>query len=172
MIEPIDPEYAEWLAGIRGRQKSVKKALLGLGKSLQKGALDRIIQERGAFWQERVDCTRCAACCRFPGPLLRERDIQRLSREFRMKPGDFSEQYLRRDEEGDFVFQELPCPFLGPDRLCRVYDVRPGACRSYPSLQRPGQGRHLSQLFQDALVCPVVCRTVEDLISRTDKGEP
>jgi Fe-S-cluster containining protein len=31
------------------------------------------------------------------------------------------------------------CIFLGPDRLCTVYDKRPGVCREFPSIgPRPG----------------------------------
>ncbi len=165
MIEPVDTKYAAWLEGLKGRRQAVWKKLQAEKKRLKKGSFDRQVQTLGAFWMEQIDCTRCAACCRSPGPLFRDRDIRRLAGEFRMKPADFTAQYLRRDEEGDYVLRELPCPFLGPDRLCRVYDLRPGACGDFPSLEKPGQARRLSQLFQDALVCPVVCRTVEDLIA-------
>jgi Fe-S-cluster containining protein len=39
-----------------------------------------------------------------------------------MKLGVFEDMYLRVDEDGDKVFQSMPCPFLGDDNLCTIYD--------------------------------------------------
>ena len=36
------------------------------------------------------------------------------------------------DEEGDFVVRSTPCPFLGSDNLCSIYDVRPSDCARFP----------------------------------------
>ena len=45
----------------------------------------------------------------------------------------FEAEFLQVDEDGDKVFKSMPCPFLGGDNLCSIYDVRPKACREFPS---------------------------------------
>ena len=52
----------------------------------------------------------------------------------RMKLGKFEETYLRVDEDGDKVFNCMPCPFLGADNLCSIYALRPKACREFPDI--------------------------------------
>lgn len=44
--------------------------------------------------------------------------------------------YLRVDEDNDKVFKSMPCPFLGEDNLCSIYDIRPKACREFPHTDR------------------------------------
>ncbi len=84
----------------------------------------------------RTNCLECANCCKTTGPLFTQKDISRISRHFKMKPGGFIEEYLRLDEENDYVLQQVPCPFLGSDNYCSIYDQRPKACREYPHTDR------------------------------------
>ncbi len=42
---------------------------------------------------------------------------------------------LQQEEAGLFTVKKekgRPCPFLTPDRLCGIYDIRPTDCRSWP----------------------------------------
>ena len=78
---------------------------------------------------EKLDCLDCANCCKTTSPILIHTDIDRLSKVFRMRSSEFIDSYLFRDEEGDYVFKGAPCPFLGADNGCLVYEDR-------PSLQR------------------------------------
>lgn len=103
-----------------------------------------------------TDCLQCANCCKTTGPLFTEKDIERLSRHLRMKAVDFEAQYLRTDEEGDKVLQSVPCPFLGADNYCSVYEHRPKACREYPHTDRRRQQQILTLTEKNAAVCPAV----------------
>jgi Fe-S-cluster containining protein len=105
---------------------------------------------------ERIDCLECANCCKTTGPLFLEKDIERLARHLRMKAIDFEEQYLRVDEEGDKVLKSVPCPFLGADNYCSVYEHRPKACREYPHTDRRRQLQILNITEKNAKVCPAV----------------
>ena len=87
------------------------------------------------FFQE-IDCVQCANCCKTLGPDFTEQDITRIAKHFRMKLPAFEEMYLQVDEDGDKVFKSMPCPFLGPDNLCDIYDVRPKACAAFPHTDR------------------------------------
>lgn len=92
------------------KQGEHRKFLAGLKKKAPKD-LDRIVQQvhREVFLE--IDCTECANCCRNLGPLFTEADITRIAKHFRMKLPAFEEAFLRTDEDGDKVFQAMPCPF-------------------------------------------------------------
>jgi len=67
-------------------------------------------------------CLECARCCRATGPLLTKQDIARISKKQGMKAADFEAKYMRVDEDGDWVMNSLPCPFLALDsNKCTIY---------------------------------------------------
>lgn len=110
-----------------------------------------------------VDCLSCANCCSTTGPLFTDKDISRIAKHLRLKPSAFTEQYLRIDEDRDYVLQTLPCPFLGADNYCSIYEVRPKACREYPHTDRIKQHQLLKLTEKNVAVCPAVYRIVEGL---------
>ena len=110
---------------------------------------------------ERTDCLTCANCCRTTSPIIRERDLDRLAKHLRTKPGDLIDRHLRMDEDGDWVFREAPCPFLDlDDNRCSVYDHRPQACREYPHTDRKHMAGILPLTARNAAVCPAVATIV------------
>lgn len=110
---------------------------------------------------EEIDCLNCANCCKTTGPLFTERDIERIASHLKMKPYQFIEKYLHKDEENDWVLNELPCPFLGYDNYCMIYDVRPKACAEFPHTDRRKlyQINHLT--IKNTLICPAAYEVVE-----------
>ncbi|MEO7871657.1 MAG: YkgJ family cysteine cluster protein [Bacteroidia bacterium] len=110
-----------------------------------------------------ISCLECANCCRTTGPLLLNKDIESLSKHFKIKPSEFSERHLRVDEDSDVVFKNMPCPFLEKDNCCSVYDHRPGACRDYPHTQQRNIIQKLSITYQNTIICPAVAEVVEGL---------
>ena len=85
---------------------------------------------------QRTDCLLCANCCRSLGPRITDKDVERMAKALRIKTVDIISKYLRIDEDGDMVFQSMPCPFLGNDNYCSIYESRPKACREYPHTDR------------------------------------
>jgi Fe-S-cluster containining protein len=110
-----------------------------------------------------TDCLECANCCTTTGPLLTPKDIGRLSKHLRIKPSEFENTYTRIDEDGDFVFKTMPCPFLGEDNYCSVYEHRPKACREYPHTDRIKQHQILEITRKNVSVCPAVFEITERL---------
>ncbi|MBT8183534.1 MAG: YkgJ family cysteine cluster protein [Eudoraea sp.] len=112
---------------------------------------------------ERTDCLKCANCCKTTGPLFTNIDIDRISRYLRLKPGQFITDYLRIDEENDYVLQNVPCAFLGVDNYCSIYDVRPRACREFPHTDRKKfhQIGHLT--LKNVAICPAAFNIVEKM---------
>jgi hypothetical protein len=112
---------------------------------------------------EETDCLQCANCCRTTSPIFIEADIARIARHLRMRPSDFSSRYLRVDEDGDYVFTGAPCPFLGADNHCSIYDVRPRACREYPHTDRKRFHQILDLTLRNTAICPAAFEIVRRL---------
>ena len=105
---------------------------------------------------EEIDCLACAHCCKTVGPAIKDIDIERLSKQLRIKPSKLIEQYMEMDDDNDYIFRSHPCPFLLSDNYCTVYESRPKACREYPHTDR----RRVMQLIQlhrkNIECCPAV----------------
>ena len=112
---------------------------------------------------ECTDCLKCANCCTTTGPLFTDKDIIRIAKYLRIKPSEFTEKYLRIDEDRDYVLKSVPCTFLGEDNYCSIYEVRPKACREYPHTDRKKQNQLLNLTEKNIEVCPAVFNIVEKL---------
>lgn len=107
---------------------------------------------------ENTDCLTCANCCKTTSPIFYQRDIERAAKALRLKPGFFIEKYLRIDEVQDYVLKNSPCPFLGADNRCSIYNSRPQACREYPHTNRKRMYQILDLTYRNTLICPAVNR--------------
>ena len=110
-----------------------------------------------------TDCLKCANCCSTTGPLFTDKDIGRIAKHLRVKPSEFTEKYLRIDEDKDYVLQQVPCAFLEEDNRCSIYDVRPKACREFPHTDRIKQYKILDLTQKNVAVCPAVYEIIEKL---------
>lgn len=110
-----------------------------------------------------IDCLTCANCCKTTSPIFYERDIERAAKAVKMKPGDFFSTYLKMDEDKDAVLKQAPCPFLGPDNYCSIYDSRPNACREYPHTDRKKMHQIIDLTFKNTFVCPAVLEITDRL---------
>lgn len=156
------PEYRKLIQQAQSRSAENKKFLDRL-KKLKPNDLDRHTHRLHDEAFEQIDCLKCANCCSSTGPLLLAKDIERLARALRIKPSAFAEQYLREDEDGDQVFQSMPCPFLGADHYCSVYEHRPNACREYPHTQQRDVLKKLKITWHNSMICPAVAEVLEGL---------
>ncbi len=110
-----------------------------------------------------LDCLDCANCCKTTSPIFLNTDIDRLAKSFRMKSSAFIDEYLHRDEEGDYVLNFSPCPFLGTENKCQVYEDRPKACREYPHTNRKNIHGILELSLQNSLICPAVFKIFDQI---------
>lgn len=145
------------------KQKEHKKFLDFLKKKTPKN-LDYIVQDTHEEVFDEINCLECANCCKTTGPLYTEKDIERIAKHLRLSPSDFEQKYLRVDEDGDKVLQNLPCHFLAEDNTCLIYEVRPKACREYPHTDRKKiyQINHLT--IKNTLICPATYLFVEKMM--------
>lgn len=128
--------------------------------------LDYVMQELHDEEFNKTNCLACANCCKTTGPLFTEKDIERISKYFKMKPSNFIANYLRIDEDNDYVLQSVPCAFLGGDNSCSIYEVRPKACREFPHTDRKKfhQISHLT--LKNVSICPAAFNIVEQMKKR------
>lgn len=128
--------------------------------------LDYVMQELHEAEFERTDCLTCANCCKTTGPLFTNADVERIAKHFRMKPSQFIDQYLRIDEENDYVLQTVPCSFLGADNYCSIYEVRPKACREFPHTDRKKFQQISNLTLKNVAICPAAYHIVEEMKKR------
>lgn len=113
---------------------------------------------------ERTDCLSCGNCCRSLGPRTTDKDVERIAKALRMKASDIISKYLMIDEDGDLVFQSMPCPFLGSDNYCAIYESRPKACREYPHTDRKRFYQIYNLSIKNAYTCPIVYEVMQKLM--------
>lgn len=114
---------------------------------------------------EKIDCLKCANCCKNYSPRFKTPDIKRISRHLKMKEGDFIETYLKLDEDGDYVANTAPCPFLGDDNYCTIYDQRPSDCVRYPYTDEDVILKRPAITVKNLTFCPITYYVVEKLMA-------
>lgn len=144
-------------------ERKANKRFLGKLKRRPPKNLDTIVGELHDEVFETIDCLACANCCRTTSPIVRDVDIDRLAKFLRIRPAQLIEEYMRMDSEGDYVMNTAPCPFLGEDNYCSVYEARPKACREYPHTDRKNFHQILGITFKNTLICPAVLNVVNRL---------
>lgn len=113
-----------------------------------------------------IECLACANCCSTTSPIFRMVDIERLSKHLRIKPQQLIDDHLHIDGDGDYVLNVAPCPFLGPDKYCSVYEARPNACREYPHTNRKKFHQITALTYKNSQMCPAAARVVELLMQQ------
>lgn len=145
--------------------KQNKKLIQKLKK--QKGkVVDQLFHEAHDNAFKNINCLNCANCCKTTGPLFTNKDIDRISKHLNLKPQGFITQYLRLDEDNDYVLKEVPCSFLGEDNYCSIYEVRPKACAEYPHTDRVKQQQILNLNLKNTEVCPAVHDIFDEVRSK------
>ncbi|MDY8138533.1 YkgJ family cysteine cluster protein [Aquimarina sp. 2201CG5-10] len=125
--------------------------------------LDLVMQDLHEEEFRNTDCLECANCCKTTGPLFTDKDVDRIAKHMKMKSHQFEEQYLKKDEDGDFVLQETPCAFLAADNYCLIYDVRPKGCREYPHTDRKKFHQISDITMHNVAICPAAYNIVEKM---------
>jgi Fe-S-cluster containining protein len=160
---PID--LLEFNETAQQRSKNNKEYLKKLKKVNARKVDDTFHQMHEEVFEE-IDCLECANCCKTTSPIFYQTDIERAARALRTKPGDFVEKYLTIDEDNDYVLKSAPCPFLGVDNYCSIYDSRPKACREYPHTNRKKMVQIIDLTYKNTQVCPAVLEIVERMKSK------
>lgn len=134
-------------------------------KKADKKQLDKLFHQYHNEVFEETDCLKCANCCKTTSPIVKETDIERISEALRIKPGMVIDKFLIKENDGTYIMNAAPCPFLLPDNFCSIYKNRPAACREYPHTNRKNMFQILDLTFKNIEICPAVEKII-DKISR------
>ncbi len=148
-----------WQKKSKDKQKQYRQYLQRADKNKVLKQLPRLHEE--AF--EKVDCLQCAACCKNYSPRFKTPDVKRIAKHLRLKESELIDQYLKVDEEGDFVVKASPCPFLGADNFCSIYEVRPSDCARFPYTDEDVMVKRQSLTLKNSTFCPAVFYVLEQL---------
>jgi Fe-S-cluster containining protein len=80
-----------------------------------------------------------------------------------MRESDFIATYLQVDEDGDFVVKQSPCPFLGSDNACSIYEVRPSDCARFPYTDEDVIIKRQALTLKNASFCPITFFVLQKL---------
>lgn len=139
---------------------------------LQKVDARKVIRQLPALHEEvfeKVDCLTCAACCKNYSPRFKTPDIKRISKALRMKESAFIDTYLLLDSDGDYVVKQSPCPFLGADNFCSIYEDRPSDCRRFPYTDEDVLLYRQQITLKNSSFCPAVFLMMETLTNSESK---
>jgi Fe-S-cluster containining protein len=148
-----------WEKRSADNQKKYKQFLQRADKNKVLKALPGLHEE--AF--SKIDCLQCANCCKNYSPRFKTPDIKRISKVLGLRESDLIEKYLLVDEEGDFVVNTKPCPFLGADNFCSIYEDRPSDCRRFPYTDEDVIIKRKELTLKNSTFCPITYYVLEKL---------
>ncbi len=149
-----------WEKRSKDRQKQFRQFLQRADKNKVLKQLPELHEE--AFRQ--VDCLSCAACCKNYSPRFKTPDIKRISRHLGLRESELIDTYLKVDEDGDFVVRSTPCPFLGSDNFCSIYEARPSDCARFPYTDEDVIVRRQQLTLKNSTFCPAVFFVLDRLV--------
>lgn len=111
-----------------------------------------------------IDCLSCGNCCKGYSPRFKTPDIKRISKVLGLKESMFIDTYLLLDADGDYVAKSAPCPFLGNDNACAIYEDRPSDCARFPYTDEDVLLKRPAITLKNAAFCPAVYVVLEELM--------
>ena len=154
-----------WEKKSADNQKKYKQFLHRADKNKVLKALPDLHEE--AF--SKINCLQCANCCKNYSPRFKTPDIRRISKHLKLRESEFIEKYLKVDEDGDFVARTLPCPFLGENNFCSIYDKRPSDCHRFPYTDEDVFIKKQVITLKNSTFCPITFYVLEVLLEENKK---
>lgn len=114
---------------------------------------------------QKINCLSCANCCKTTPALVTSSDIKRIAGFLKITPKAFVQKYVLEDINGELSLSTVPCHFLNPDNTCRIYEVRPQACRQFPHTDDPEYYKRPKLNASNVIVCPAAYFVAEKLMT-------
>lgn len=152
-------DLENWQLQSAAHQKQYKHFLKNPNKNKVLKQLPQLHKE--AF--SKINCLDCAACCKNYSPRFKTTDIKRISKLLKLRESVFIDTYLNLDNEGDYVAKSAPCPFLGIDNFCNIYEDRPSDCKRFPYTDEDVLIKRPALTQMNSTFCPAVYYVLEKL---------
>jgi uncharacterized protein len=135
-----------------------------LGKKPPKGLLKLTAEAEKKAWEE-VNCQKCGNCCMTMTPTWKKSEVKKLAAHLGMTYAEFYDKWLYTEEEtGDIMNRTTPCQFFDKRKgLCKVYELRPHDCATFPHLYRKDFSDQVDVYTQNLHRCPATLVAVEYL---------
>ena len=133
---------------------------------LQRADKNKVLKSLPALHDEafaQVDCLKCAACCKSYSPRIKTPDVKPIAKHLRLRESELIDKFLKVDEDGDFVVKSSPCPFLGSDNYCSIYEVRPSDCARFPYTDEDVLIKRQQLTLKNATFCPATFYVLDKL---------
>lgn len=155
-LNPADiPSLSQLPILFKQNKPAISKSIAIL-KRMDSRLLDEVVHDLHEQAFANYDCLVCANCCRTISPAMSSSDVDDIAKKLRIKAAEVVTRHMHMDDDGDYVFNSAPCPYIDKDNLCRVYSHRPKACREYPHTDRRRFTQILDLSLKNSAVCPVV----------------
>jgi Fe-S-cluster containining protein len=131
-----------------------------------KNAVLKVLPDLHEAAFEKIDCLSCGNCCKGYSPRFKTPDIKRISKVLGLRESKFIDKYLTIDQEGDYVLISKPCPFLGDDNFCSIYEDRPSDCKRFPYTDEDVFIKRPVITLKNSSFCPAVYFVLEKLTAQ------
>jgi uncharacterized protein len=137
-------------------------------KQVPSAPLDEKVHRISTYITSKIDCTKCANCCKAVEPGITEEEITKLANLKNLSGEIFEREFTKKEPPTGITFlHRQPCTFL-KDHLCTIYENRPASCSDYPHLQQPRFKFRIKAMMENYKICPIVFNTVEQLKSELE----
>lgn len=115
----------------------------------------------------KIDCLSCGQCCRTTVTTFTLEDINKASKAVGISKKQFIHKYLFLDLDGQYTTIGVPCPFLNlNDNKCKIYEVRPHACSSFPHTDRKNFLARKRVHLENVKFCGITQFVLEGLVGK------
>ena len=124
--------------------------------------LDTTVQRILTDVKKHIDCSKCRNCCIESTASMEADEITCAAAKLGMSVVDFSEKFLTKNQFGEVIANETPCPFF-KDMNCILGDSKPDGCKDFPFLDRDDIRQRLLGIVANTVLCPIVYNVIEEL---------
>ena len=151
------------------KSKERTKVYKGFLEKANKNAVLKVLPDLHETAFEQIDCLTCGNCCKGYSPRFKTPDIKRISKALGLRESVFIDKYLTIDQEGDYVLISKPCPFLGENNFCSIYEDRPSDCKRFPYTDEDVFIKRPALTLKNSSFCPAVYFVLEKLTAQMGK---
>jgi Fe-S-cluster containining protein len=119
------------------KKKFLSAFLKKLAKKNPRGLLKITAAAEAQTWKE-INCQKCGNCCMTMTPTWKKSEVNRVAARLGITYQEFYDRWLYTEEKtGDVMNRTTPCQFFDKRKgLCKIYDLRPHDCATFPHLYR------------------------------------
>lgn len=129
-------------------------------KNMESKKVDRIVHKIYKKVAPKINCKKCANCCKKLKIEVTEEDIIKISNFLEMNRNEFKENFLEKDniikikENGECVFLKF--------NICTIYSTAPLECKSFPHIHKKDFASRTWEMIDYYELCPIVYNVIEE----------